>query len=385
MGLELEYKLAVRTPALLEQILVDPRIAQVRQGGYRMLTMATVYYDTPDRKLSNLRWTLRLRQENENLIATLKTPTEGRARGEWECPASDIHAAIPMLLEQGAPEQLTQLLADQPLIPVCSARFIRRAADVVLADGTVCELCGDMGTLAGGTREENFCEIEIELKSGSAETAAAFSEALQERFDLQEETRSKFARASALAKEARPMKVLLHICCAPCANRPLANLQAQGHEVTGYWYNPNIHPFTEYRARRNTVREYLEEIGVPLLEQNDYALRPFVRAVAEDIAHRCVKCYEMRLFETARTAKERGFDAFTSSLFISPYQNHSLMKEVAERAAAEYGVAFLYQDFRPLFKEGQDFAREHGFYMQKYCGCVFSEEERYLKAKKIIP
>ena len=181
------------------------------------------------------------------------------------------------------------------------------------------------------------------------------------------------------------MNRLLHICCAPCANRPLALLQEQGHEVTGFWYNPNIHPFTEYRSRRNTVREYLAEIGVKLIEQNDYALRPFVRAVAEDIAHRCVKCYEMRLFETARTAKEQGFDAFTSSLFISPYQNHSLMMEVAQRAAEEYGVQFLYEDFRPLFREGQDFAREHGFYMQKYCGCVFSEEERYLKPNKIIP
>ena len=181
------------------------------------------------------------------------------------------------------------------------------------------------------------------------------------------------------------MKVLLHICCAPCANRPLALLQEQGHAVTGYWYNPNIHPFTEYRSRRNTVREYLQEIGVPLIEQNDYALRPFVRTVAEDIAHRCVKCYEMRLFETAKTAKAHGFDGFTSSLFISPYQNHSLMMDVAQRAADEYGVQFLYEDFRPLFREGQDFAREHGFYMQKYCGCVFSEEERYLKANKIIP
>ena len=181
------------------------------------------------------------------------------------------------------------------------------------------------------------------------------------------------------------MNVLLHICCAPCANRPIASLQEQGHEVTGFWYNPNIHPFTEYRSRRNTVRDYLAEIGVKLIEQNDYALRPFVRAVAEDIAHRCVKCYEMRLFETAKTAKEQGFDAFTSSLFISPYQNHGLMMEVAQRAAEEYGVQFLYEDFRPLFREGQDFAREHGFYMQKYCGCVFSEEERYLKANKIIP
>ena len=181
------------------------------------------------------------------------------------------------------------------------------------------------------------------------------------------------------------MKVLLHICCAPCANRPLAALQEEDHAVTGFWYNPNIHPFTEYRSRRNTVRDYLSEIGVPLIEQNDYALRPFVRAVAEDIAHRCGKCYAMRLYETARTAKEQGFDAFTSSLFISPYQNHQLMMDTAARAAEAYGVEFLYRDFRPLFKEGQAFAREHGFYMQKYCGCVFSEEERYLKANKIIP
>ena len=181
------------------------------------------------------------------------------------------------------------------------------------------------------------------------------------------------------------MKLLLHICCAPCANRPLAALQEAGHQVTGFWYNPNIHPFTEYRSRRNTVREYLEQIGVPLIEQDEYALRPFVREVAEDIAHRCVKCYEMRLRRTAQTAKEQGFDGFTSSLFISPYQNHELMRQVAQQAAEDFGVEFFYEDFRPLFREGQDFAREQGFYMQKYCGCVFSEEERYLKAKKIIP
>ena len=181
------------------------------------------------------------------------------------------------------------------------------------------------------------------------------------------------------------MNLLLHICCAPCANRPLADLQAQGHNVTGYWYNPNIHPFTEYRSRRDTVRGYLDEIGVKLIECNDYALRPFVRAVAEDIENRCVKCYEMRLFEAARQAKEGGFDSFTSSLFISPYQQHELMREVAERAAAEYGVEFLYRDFRPWFRAGQERARELGFYMQKYCGCVFSEEERYLKKSKIIP
>ena len=181
------------------------------------------------------------------------------------------------------------------------------------------------------------------------------------------------------------MKTLLHICCAPCANQPIEVLLGDKIEVTGFWYNPNIHPFTEYRSRRNCVREYAGVIELPLIEKDDYGLRPFVREVAADIEGRCVKCYEMRLFETAKMAAEGGFDSFTSSLFISPYQNHELMRDVAERAAHEYGVEFLYRDFRPYFRDGQNFAREHGFYMQKYCGCVFSEQERYLKKTKIIP
>ena len=181
------------------------------------------------------------------------------------------------------------------------------------------------------------------------------------------------------------MKTLLHICCAPCANQCIDVLRTDGFEVTGYWYNPNIHPLTEYRARRNCLREYAKTIELPVIEQNDYGLRPFVREVAADIAGRCVKCYEMRLYAAAKTAKAEGFDSFTSSLFISPYQKHELMRKVAERAAAEYGVTFLYRDFRPYFRAGQARARELGFYMQKYCGCVFSEEERYLKASKIIP
>lgn len=181
------------------------------------------------------------------------------------------------------------------------------------------------------------------------------------------------------------MKTLLHICCAPCANQCIESLRGEQLDVTGFWYNPNIHPFTEYRSRRNTLRDYAASIALPLVEQNDYGLRPFVRAVCDDIPGRCVKCYEMRLFRTAQFAAENGFDSFTSSLFISPYQKHELMAEVAQRAAREYGVEFLYRDFRPLFKKGQERARELGFYMQKYCGCVFSEEERYLKASKILP
>ena len=164
------------------------------------------------------------------------------------------------------------------------------------------------------------------------------------------------------------MKTLLHICCAPGANQCIDALRQEGVELTGFWYNPNIHPFTEYRARRNCVREYAAAVSLPLLERDEYALRPFVRAVADDLANRCVKCYEFRLFAAAEAAAAGGFDSFTSSLFISPYQQHELMREV-----------------RPLFRAGQERARELGLYMQKYCGCVFSEEERYLKPSKRIP
>ena len=180
------------------------------------------------------------------------------------------------------------------------------------------------------------------------------------------------------------MKTLLHICCAPCANQCIDSLRREGVELAGFWYNPNIHPFTEYRARRNCLQEYAATIDLPLIMQDQYALRPFVRKVAEDLSNRCGKCYKMRLFETARVAKEQGFDNFTASLFISPYQNHELMKEIAEEAADTYEIPFLYRDFRPLFKAGQEKARELGFYMQKYCGCVFSEEERYRKPSQII-
>ena len=181
------------------------------------------------------------------------------------------------------------------------------------------------------------------------------------------------------------MNTLLHVCCAPCANQCIEVLRGDHYTVTGYWYNPNIHPFTEYRSRRNCLRDYAKAIDLPLIERDDYGLRPFVREVAEDIDHRCIKCYEMRLFDTARAAAEGGFDSFTSSLFISPYQNHELMREVAERAASAYGVEFLYRDFRPYFKAGQEKARELEMYIQKFCGCVFSAQERYLKPTKIIP
>ena len=125
--------------------------------------------------------------------------------------------------------------------------------------------------------------------------------------------------------------------------------------------------------------------GMELKVIEEYGLRDFVRAVAEDIPHRCSHCYDIRMDRTARYALEHGFPAFSTTLLVSPYQNHAGIVEAAERAAAKYGVEFLYRDFRVGFREGQAKARELEMYMQKYCGCIFSEEERYMKAKKLIP
>lgn len=177
------------------------------------------------------------------------------------------------------------------------------------------------------------------------------------------------------------MKLLLHACCAPCSVACVQSLRAESIEPTAYWHNPNIHPLTEYRQRRDTLREYAKSIGMELLEEDAYGLRLFVRAVAENIEGRCAWCYDTRMNAAAHYAAEHGFTHFSTTLFISPYQKHELLKETALHAAQKHGVELLYRDFRPLFRRGQNEAREQGLYMQKYCGCVFSEEERYAKTK----
>lgn len=174
-------------------------------------------------------------------------------------------------------------------------------------------------------------------------------------------------------------KVLLHCCCAPCSVSCIEPLRNEGIEPVAFWYNPNIHPFKEYEARRDCLIDYAKTVDMQLLIKEDYGLRSFVKAVADNIDNRCVYCYEHRLEETAKFAAENGFEAFTSTLFASIYQNHELMKTAAENYAEKYGVQFLYRDFRPNFREGNNLARKKGLYMQKYCGCIFSEEDRYSK------
>ena len=176
------------------------------------------------------------------------------------------------------------------------------------------------------------------------------------------------------------MKLLLHACCAPCSIQCVEVLSAEGIQPALFWYNPNIHPYTEYRSRLDALCKFSGDRDLALVIEDEYGLQPFLKAVSvvdAEEGRRCIICYRLRLEKTALFAAENGYDAFSTSLLISPYQNHELIKTIGEEIAAAQGLKFLYRDFRPLFRKGQNQAREAGYYMQKYCGCIFSEEERY--------
>lgn len=174
------------------------------------------------------------------------------------------------------------------------------------------------------------------------------------------------------------MKLLLHTCCAPCSVYCIDILREEKIEPTVYWFNPNIHPYMEYKARRDCLREYTNKIGIQAIFEENYGLRDFCKNVVNDLKNRCQEyCYPVRLEQTAKYAKENGYDSFSTTLLVSPYQNHEMLIKVAEEMAKKYDVKFLYRDFRVGFRQGQAKARELGLYMQKYCGCVFSEESRY--------
>ena len=180
------------------------------------------------------------------------------------------------------------------------------------------------------------------------------------------------------------MKLLMHTCCAPCSVYCIDALKEEGIEPTIYWYNPNIHPYMEYKARRDTLKEYAKSLNLDAIFDEDYGLDEFCKNVVCDISNRCTNyCYPVRLRKTFEYAKEHGYDSVTTTLLYSIYQNHDFIKEYMEKLSQEYGIKFLYRDFRIGFREGQAKARELGLYMQKYCGCIFSEEMRYYNRNPI--
>ncbi|MHB8917042.1 MAG: epoxyqueuosine reductase QueH [Desulfocucumaceae bacterium] len=174
------------------------------------------------------------------------------------------------------------------------------------------------------------------------------------------------------------MRLLLHTCCGPCSICPVEVLKRE-MEVTGHFFNPNIHPYTEWKARRETLARYAEDTGLEMIFDDHYLLEEFIRGVAHRETERCFFCYGMRLRRTAAAAVEGSFDAFSTTLLVSPYQKHDLIREVGEAVALEAGIRFLYRDFRPGYREASARSKELGMYRQKYCGCIYSEKERYCR------
>lgn len=175
------------------------------------------------------------------------------------------------------------------------------------------------------------------------------------------------------------MMLLLHICCGPCTIYPLRILRELGHDVTGHFFNPNIHPYREYQRRAEALAAYAAEKGLPVIWTEGYGMEEFFRLVAGHEESRCRICYTLRLQEAARVAKEQGFSGFTTTLLYSKYQKHEVIRDVGERLGHAVGIPFVYHDFRTGWQEGVDLSRELGMYRQPYCGCVYSEKERYYR------
>lgn len=174
------------------------------------------------------------------------------------------------------------------------------------------------------------------------------------------------------------IKLLMHICCGPCSVYPASVLQEEGIDFEGFFYNPNIHPIQEFERRRENVEIFAANKGIKV----NYA-EGFMQETWQNFKgindERCAMCYGIRLDKAAEYASKNGFDAFTTSLLVSPYQKHELIVELGEKAAQKHKILFFYRDFRPGFRQGQQQAKEIGLYRQKYCGCIVSYNETVIK------
>jgi predicted adenine nucleotide alpha hydrolase (AANH) superfamily ATPase len=180
------------------------------------------------------------------------------------------------------------------------------------------------------------------------------------------------------------MKVLLHTCCGPCSIYPVDVLRNEGMNVTGYYHRSNIHPLTECLRREETLKTYTRSIELPLIVQKGYGMEEFIRNMAFRESERCVICYHDRLTATARIAKLVKFDGFSSTLLYSRYQKHDVLKSVGFSIADETGIEFIYRDFREGWQIGVDESKKMEMYRQPYCGCIYSEKERYSKKLKAM-
>ncbi len=176
------------------------------------------------------------------------------------------------------------------------------------------------------------------------------------------------------------LKILVHICCAPCAIYSVKVLESQGFSIMGFFYKKNIHPYQECLRRQEALEIYAAKKNIRVIYQEGYDLEGFIQSVVYRESDRCRFCYHDRLKATALLAKRGKFDYFTTTLLYSKFQKHELIKSIGESAGKFAGVPFYYHDFRKGWKEGIKESKELGLYRQQYCGCIYSEKERYYKA-----
>ena len=171
-------------------------------------------------------------------------------------------------------------------------------------------------------------------------------------------------------------RLLVDTCCGPCALPALRQFREPEYSTHFLFYNPNIHPFREYRKRLESFEKLM------MREDGEYTLLPYepeewIRAVSYREESRCELCYRLRLRKAADLAAEEGFDALTTTLYASPYQDHDLIDLLGDSISRSRGLAFIKWDGREDYREALDEARDMGLYTQPYCGCILSERERY--------
>lgn len=178
------------------------------------------------------------------------------------------------------------------------------------------------------------------------------------------------------------MRILLHSCCGPCSIYPIKSLKEKENEVYTFFFNPNIHPYQEYLQRFETFCKYTEENYIKSIIDDNYELEDWLRQMSHRESQRCQICYAQRLRKTAQIAQKGNFDLFSTTLLVSPFQKHDLIKSLGEAIGEEIGIPFYYEDFRPGFKENVQTSKELGMYRQQYCGCIYSEKDRYAPRKE---
>lgn len=175
------------------------------------------------------------------------------------------------------------------------------------------------------------------------------------------------------------MTVLIHACCAPCLLYPAEVLSSEQVSFTCYFFNPNIHPYKEFQLRLKSFSELVESRGYTKIIDTQYGLKAFLRSVVFREDRRCSSCYFMRLSKTFETARKHDFSSVTSTLLYSKYQNHSCLRATLEKLSEVYGIDYFYRDFRLGWQKGIQESKALDLYRQSYCGCIYSEQERYDK------